>query len=187
MRRAELMGTLDMLQMAGQEHQIIEATLRLEQRQVKRVGKGEGKGTLQFAVPVLWPHFTSKQILSGAAGVLLAPAPVVEPPALAQITAELYGEAEGPHGEEATEYLPQIEAVILAQKGELEAWYTWAERRFKKGRQAFTVADWQVFLHAVREAADQATSTPAEGATTGQSDLWEGEDATLAREQALEH
>lgn len=70
---AELMGTLDMLQMAGQEHSIVEAVLRLEQRSVKRPGTGEGKGTLKFAVPVLWPKYTPRQMLSSAAqrGMLL--------------------------------------------------------------------------------------------------------------------
>ena len=96
---AELMGTLDMLQMAGQEHSIIEAVLRLEQRQVKRVGKGDGKGTLKFVVPCLWPKFTPRQLLASAAqrGALL-----MEPPAqlsaaehAAQATDALCGDGAG--------------------------------------------------------------------------------------------
>lgn len=74
---AELLGTLDLLRESGAEHHIIEAALRLEQRTVKRPGRGDGKGTLKFVVPVLWPKYTPRQLLAGAANVLLAPpAPV---------------------------------------------------------------------------------------------------------------
>lgn len=97
---AELLGTLDMLQMAGQEHQIIEATLRLEERTVKRPGRGEGKGTLKFVVPVLWPKYTPRQIMASAAerGLLLMAPPAPAVPALLEgkpletHIADLYGE-----------------------------------------------------------------------------------------------
>jgi hypothetical protein len=63
---AELMGTLAMLEQAGQAQTIIEGTLYLEQRVTKRPGKGEGKGTLYYAVPVFDPQFTPRQIMTGA-------------------------------------------------------------------------------------------------------------------------
>jgi hypothetical protein len=94
---AELMGTLDMLQMAGQEHNIIEAVLRLEQRTIKKLGTGPGSGTMKFAVPVLWPKYTARQILAGAANVLLAAPLAAEPKALAQNITDLYGGAEEGH------------------------------------------------------------------------------------------
>ena len=96
---AELMGTLDMLQMAGQEHSIIEAVLRLEQRQIKRLGKGEGRGTLKFVVPCLWPKFTPRQLLASAAqrGALLMapPAPLPAAEQAAQATDALFGDGTG--------------------------------------------------------------------------------------------
>jgi Recombination directionality factor-like len=163
---AELMGTLDMLQMAGQEHQIIEAVLRLEQRSVKRVGEGKGKGTLQFAVPVLWPRFTGKQILTGAAHVLLAPGPMPEPPGLAKHIADLYGDpAVHPSGEGGAEYMARIEAVIAAQPGwNVPAWDTWATRRFRKPTEAFTTAEWQEYLDRVERAARERPKGPEEQA-----------------------
>ena len=96
---AELMGTLDMLQMAGQEHSIIEAVLRLEARQVKRPGKGKDRGTLKFVVPCLWPKYTPRQLLASAAqrGALLMAPPVQLPAAeqAAQATDALFGDGAG--------------------------------------------------------------------------------------------
>jgi hypothetical protein len=98
---AELLGSLEMLQMA--QHQIIEATLRLEHRAVKRwltdnqEQKRQQSTTLQFTVPVLWPKYTPRQILAAAdQRVLLMAQPEAEalPPGehLAILAAELYGE-----------------------------------------------------------------------------------------------
>jgi hypothetical protein len=98
---AELLASLDMLRMA--EHQIIEAVLRLEWRQVKRLGKdpetGKERGTLQFAVPVLWPKYTPRQMLAAAdRHVLLMNAPPQED--LRQLTAgikaaeDIYGRSD---------------------------------------------------------------------------------------------
>jgi Recombination directionality factor-like len=162
---AELLGTLDMLQMAGKEHTIIEAVLRLEQRTVKRVGKGEGKGTLQFAVPVLWPTFTPRQLLAGASQVLLTPPPrPATPPALAQHVADLCGD-EAALSLAASAYMPQIEAAILANEGQVEPWYVWAERRFTKKRTEFAADDWRVFLEKVREQS-QKRAENGPGSTT---------------------
>jgi hypothetical protein len=175
---AELMGTLDMLQMAGHEHEIIEATLRLEQRSVKRVGKGEGKGTLQFAVPVLWPKTTPRQLLTGAAHVLLAPLPALPPAPLEETVALLYGDRDTqPAGEDGAVYLARIEAAILAQPGgEVEPWMKWAEGRFKKPRTAFTVEDYVNFLQAIIATAElraqkthaEAQASPAEATSAQQ-------------------
>lgn len=183
---AELMGTLDMLQMAGQEHQIIEAVLRLEQRTVKRVGQGEGKGKLDFAVPVLWPKYTPRQILSGASQALLTPAPVTPPPPLVQLNAELYGERRDASSRTAMDFAPQIEAAILAQPGgEVEPWYVWAENRLRTTRGRFTPENWQWFLDTVRSRAAEhparATgSTPPAPevpmATAEEMDLWQQEE-----------
>lgn len=92
---AELLGTLEMLQGAGMEHTIIEAVLRLEQRSVKREGK-----TLHFAVPVLWPKYTPRQLLAGNARALLAssaPAQLLPEAAKSLEThiADLYGDRPG--------------------------------------------------------------------------------------------
>jgi Recombination directionality factor-like len=181
---AELLGTLDMLQMAGQEHSIIEAVLRLEQRSVKRVGKGEGKGTLQFAVPVLWPTFTPRQLLAGASQVLLTPPTrQATTPALAQHIADLYGDPQAP-SDAASEYIPQIEAAILANEGQLEPWYVWAERRFKKPRTTFTADDWQAFLAAIRQQSQKraengpGTTTRPPTGETGAADVPNAEATT---------
>lgn len=151
---AEFMGTLGMLQMAGQEHQIIEAQLRLEQRTVKRPGTGTNKGTLQFAVPVLWVKYTPRQLLAKAHQVLLAPPAVPAPVALASAIADLYGDgAIAPAGEDGAEYIARIEAAIYAQpQGKVEDWWTWAEGRLKKARTAFTVEDYQFMFGKVQEA-----------------------------------
>jgi Recombination directionality factor-like len=132
---AELQGTLDMLQMAGQAHNIIEAVLRLEPRVTKRPGKGEGRGTLKYSVPVLWPKYTPRQILAGAAHVLLTPPdhPHLAPPVSA--TALLYGDAETAPLE------AQINALLTA-KGvgpeEQAAWWAEMDRKYA-GRTAFTL------------------------------------------------
>lgn len=120
---AELLGTLDMLQMAGQEHNIVEAVLRLEQRQVKRVGKGEGKGTLKFAVPVLWPKYTPRQILAGAANVLLtAPA---HPPLQTEASPVelLYGGRRSPVEAQIDALLTQAGLSAQEQADRWEKWY----------------------------------------------------------------
>lgn len=79
---SELMATLDLLQMAGQEHQIIEAVLRLEERTAKKVGKNGAKNeTYKFVVPIIWPKYTPRQLLGAAAaqGRLLMSTPVPAP------------------------------------------------------------------------------------------------------------
>ena len=95
---AELLGSLELLQMA--QHQIIEAALRLEQRTVKRlVSQGQGKPpkatTMKFAVPVLWPKYTPRQMLAAADSRVLLMAPpektVPQLPAASAI-ADLYGD-----------------------------------------------------------------------------------------------
>lgn len=101
---AELMGTLEMLQMAGHEQTIIEASLRLEGRTVKRLGRGEGTGTLKFVVPVLWPKYTPRQLLSSGAqrgALLMTPdtprlldAPQEQAKSLEAHIADLYGPQE---------------------------------------------------------------------------------------------
>jgi hypothetical protein len=133
---AELMGTLDMLQMAGQERTIIEAVLRLEQRSVKRLGTGAGTGTLKFAVPVLWPKFTPRQMLSAAAErgqLLMAPSLEVTPrlldtaseqaKGLHEHIGDLYGDAATSPGKPLHTLHP-IWATI-------EEWYTLAGRHEK--------------------------------------------------------
>jgi len=90
---AELLGSLEMLQMGA--HQIIEAALRLESRKVKRFQGGKSV-TLQFAVPVLWPKYTPRQMLAAADQRLLLmaqPEPAQSPQdAVKLLAAELYGE-----------------------------------------------------------------------------------------------
>jgi hypothetical protein len=92
---AELLGSLEMLQMG--QHQLVEATLRLEWRQVKRYANGKST-TLQFAVPVLWPKFTPRQLLASVDPRLLlmqTPAPLPPLPAGAQAAEDLFGEGSG--------------------------------------------------------------------------------------------
>lgn len=91
---AELIGSLEMLQMS--QHQIVEAALRLEQRTVKRFQNGKST-PFQFAVPVLWPKFTPRQMLAAAdRSVLLMHPPEQKalPPAeaLKALAADLYGD-----------------------------------------------------------------------------------------------
>lgn len=142
---AELMGTLDMLQMAGQEHQIIEAVLRLEQRQVKRPGKGEGKGTLKFVVPCLWPKFTPRQLLATAAqrgALLMAPPAQLSPAAsAAQATDEVFGDGAGDvfrspahslaleHTEVREYYAAQPPPSVQAETGDGIEWEETTEKK----------------------------------------------------------
>lgn len=144
---AELLGTLDMLQMAGQEHAIIEAALRLELRTVKRLGKGEGKGTLQFVVPVLWPKFTPRQMLSAAAQrgqLLMTPADMQQEPRLLDAPAE---QAKGLNGHIADLYGGDPPAASHPLFATIEGWYAdagqpekyaefevWACRRYRVNR-----------------------------------------------------
>jgi hypothetical protein len=144
---AELLGTLDMLRLGGQEHQIIEAVLRLEPRSVKRPGTGQGAGTLTFAVPVLWPKWSPRQILASAAGqgpILMSAPPQREAAkTLDEHIGDLYGDQRLPTtpppaadqegtpdvgGHAGSIYLTQVEALHRAY-GKDEAWLTgwWAK------------------------------------------------------------
>jgi Recombination directionality factor-like len=58
---SELLGTFHQLTAMGVSHSIIEGTLHLEQRTVKREGK-----SIHFAVPVFWTKFTTRELLHGA-------------------------------------------------------------------------------------------------------------------------
>jgi hypothetical protein len=118
---AELLGTLDMLTMAGQTHHIIEAVLRLEQRTVKRPGNGQGTGTLTFAVPILWPKWSPRQILASAAsqGHILMATPST-PEALKTLPehiADLYGDDASalPPGTPETD-LPEPDSASVAAR-----------------------------------------------------------------------
>ena len=107
---AELLGTLDMLRLGGQEHQIIEAVLRLEQRSVKRPGNGQGTGTLTFAVPVLWPKWSPRQLLASAAQhghVLMSAPPQIEATkSLQEHIADLYPDGIDPTAPQPTPPAP---------------------------------------------------------------------------------
>jgi hypothetical protein len=51
---------------------------------------------------------------------------------------------------EGAVYTAQIDAAILANQGDIEGWYVWAEERFQKPRGAFSAEDYVTFLEAVR-------------------------------------
>jgi hypothetical protein len=76
--------------------------------------------------------------------------------------------AAAPAGEAGLPYIARIEAAILASGGQVAPWMTWAERRFKKPREAFSEADWQAYLEHVtrlaREKEEEAAQEPP-GAT----------------------
>lgn len=140
---AELLGTLDLLRESGAEHAIIEAVLRLEQRTVKRPGKGEGKGTLKFVVPVLWPKYTPRQLLATAAKVLLAgpaPQPHLEAAkSLTQHIGEMYGEPRIPahtalEAAQATAIGRQIDTLLTAQGVSADEAHRWWERMAERHR-----------------------------------------------------
>lgn len=97
---AELLGTLGLLKEAGAEHVMIEAVLRLEQRTTKKVGANGG--TLHFAVPVLWPKYTFRQIAAAKEaqqGLLMEPqsepSPLVLVESAAKAADDLYGDGAG--------------------------------------------------------------------------------------------
>jgi hypothetical protein len=165
---SEVIGTLEMLQMAGQAHTIIEAVLRLEQRMVKRPGKGEGKGTLKFAVPVLWPKYTPRQILAGAQQVLLAAPPTpTQPHALTETINVLYGEQEPG----AAALVAQIDTLLAAQGMDPEQRKDWWGRMDQKygGRTVFTLT---MLLEKLQQKA--ATKRPE----AGSPGIHPGEDTT---------
>lgn len=165
---AELMGTLDMLQMAGQEHSIIEAALRLEQRTVKRPGEGKNN-TFRFVVPVLWPKFTPRQMLASAAqrGMLLMspPAPTAPKQLLAKNIADLYGDSPTAEGDGCALLRTEIDAILTAQgvsDTQRSAW--WAKHA---GRMEPTYLNYlkEKLLDAAAKKAQQA---PPVNVTTGE-------------------
>ena len=88
------------------------------------------------------------------------PPPVVEPQA----------------GHDTFEYIARIEAAIFAHHGQVEPWYVWAERRFKKARTQFSVAEWQEFLECVQAVAQKmAQQTPQEAPGGTQAPAAEGQ------------
>jgi hypothetical protein len=187
---AELMGTLDMLQMAGQEHSIIEAVLRLEQRTVKRAGKGEGKGTLKFAVPVLWPKYTPRQMLAGAAHVLLAAPPAPAQTLLTEAITDLYGEQH----ETDDPLVARINALLIEEGVDAEAraaWWAKKDARYPQ-RSAFTLTK---MYDELREAADKkrmnASYTPQDAlggtnAREGDLPLTAAQEAPSASQEPIE-
>ncbi|HEY5870361.1 MAG TPA: hypothetical protein VI542_33140 [Candidatus Tectomicrobia bacterium] len=177
---AELMGTLEMLQMSGQEHSIIEASLRLEQRIIKRPGTGEGKGTMRFAVPVLWPKFTPRQMLSAAAErgtLLMTPAPQRVPQAT--LIAELAGGMESDDD-------PLVERVnvLLAEQGvsveERKAWWVKMDKKYA-GRSPITLTIlYEQLLEQVEQRRAKAIVAAQEDDSESYDDLPEVEEATAS-------
>jgi hypothetical protein len=86
-------------------------------------------------------------------------APAEQAKDLATHIADVYGDpVTQSAGEDRAVSIAQIEAAILANQGDIERWYVWAERRFQKPRLAFSAEDYGTFLDAVRAAASLRTS-----------------------------
>src|SRR5262245_354344 len=186
----EARGMFQLLAVAGHQDSLIEAVLRLEQRTTKKLGEGAGSGTLQYAVLVLEPKWSTRRILAGQGERLLLTEEAAPAPPLQDTIALLYGDPrQQPAGEDGAIYLAQIEAALLANHGDIERWYVWAGRRFQKARVTFAREDDATFLDAVRAAASMRQAPPqtaqeaqegqeaAAGAATTQPDLWQQEEA----------
>lgn len=70
-------------------------------------------------------------------------------------------------GDEAVAYMDEIEAAVLAQGGQVEPWYVFAERRAKKTRDQFTVTEWADLLQAVCDTVQKLPRPSAPGAPQG--------------------
>jgi hypothetical protein len=170
---AELLGTLNLLQHAGAEHTIIEAVLRLEQRTIKRHENGKAL-TMRFSVPVLWPKWTPRQLLTGASNVLLTPATLPAPHAqhLTQNIALLYGDS----GQTEDDPLVLKITELLASQGlthsEITDWWARMDRKYA-GRTPFTLNMlYERLVAAVKTprktAEDAPGSTNAPGGVSGE-------------------
>jgi hypothetical protein len=78
----------------------------------------------------------------------------------------------GPAGEAGVEWIPRIEAAIVAQGDDVAKWWRWAENLLKKSAIAFSVADYERIMQAVQTAAATKKQgqtvtrhAPTEGAT----------------------
>lgn len=113
------------------------------------------------------------------------PSPVETTKPLATHIAEVFGETAPAATEDADSfYMPQIADAILAQGGQIEPWYVWAERRYGKHRMQFTVGEWEGFLQSVRDQAAKAGTGPTHpqppqgepSAAVPHEDLWQQEE-----------
>lgn len=97
---------------------------------------------------------------------------------------DLFGDR--PEGTTAVDAaMRQVDAAILANQGQVEPWYVWAERRFKKNRFDFTVDDWQALLSAVQAQSQKRAENGPEATTshaTAEPDTGDVPDADVAPE-----
>lgn len=179
---AELVQTFQMLHEAGVAHTMIEGTLRLEQRQRKTLKAPDGSDkakpqTFDFAVPVFWPIYTPRELLTGASNVLMLgagapkqlPAPAQTPQMWEDDTDE--SETYNPLVEEITAYLTNhgwSEAKIAATFQRMKAANIPLEEGYAKLQSAI----------AVQEAKSQP-QPEAQGETTQETQVVEPEQPVL--------
>jgi len=117
---AEIMGTLSLLGYAGKQHQIIEASLRLEQRSSK---SDDGK-TQRYVVPTLTPRLDTRQLLLPTHPPVSRPALMAPQPRLKQLSSELFG---APTSEPAPELVAKIDALLVQLGQSPEGCVRWWE------------------------------------------------------------
>lgn len=156
---AEIRGLQDIMEACEVTDTLVRAQLRLEWRTDKKLEQGQ-PATFIYPCVVIEPRQSADELLAlGEARRLRQIHPAQERKQLAEHIADLYGDPDAPDSDAAAQYMPRIEAAILANKGQVEPWYVWAERRFKKNRAAFSEADWLAVLAAVQQTAQQGAST----------------------------
>jgi len=208
---AETRALTALLRACQAEHMLIPAQMRLEQRtdvQASPDPKSADEDaykieTRHYACVVIEPCYATDELLLARAQdrVLLPPGMQASPALLAAAataTADLYGDPLA--WAQTTEGIAQmstLEREIRANGGEVESWYAWAEKHFKKPRATFTVAEIEQLHYAVQAAAELRrgkggaathadggeTETPEAGASREPGD--EGPDASNVQEPEL--
>lgn len=172
-------GMVEFLEGLAKQGRVCEAILRIERQ--TRKGK---HGVRHFSIPTIMPQqMTPRQLFAQEMHQALSPgAPLParideRQKSLPEHIGDLCGEGTvdmrtglitPSAGEDGLPYIAQIEAAIAAQRSDAEPWYVWAERKYRKGRGAFSVADWEDFLQTVQATASKLApkvGTPGTAAT----------------------
>jgi hypothetical protein len=149
-------GMVELLESMAKQGRMCEALLKIE-----RQSRKTRHGVRNFAIPVILPQqMTPRQLFAQEMHQALHPGtPLIALPderqkSLPEHISDLYGDPlPDPLRPDIFDLTAQLEAVVASHHGDLEALYTWAERRFGKPRVQLTTDDLTTLLTLVRNRA----------------------------------
>jgi hypothetical protein len=175
-------GMVEMLESLAKNGRVCEAMLTIERQ--TRKGK---HGVRHFSIPTIMPMgMTPRQLFAAEMqAAIMAPeeakpkqiAVADEQKTLAEHIEDVVGmkpyaqtprppfrPGAPPAGTLGGTYVAQIEAIILGQKGDIPAFWAWAERQMKKAQMEFSEADYQALLRRAQGQANAKKGTTVHAA-----------------------